>query len=485
MRKRSFPPDGSRADQIVEWTVERRLPTEITDQLLLDFLSRDGELRKVRVCDWHREFTGDVAMASDELWATDAMMDGDLRNAAPSTITRMPQVQEEPARPIFKTREKREYYDKSSVDALRSNLETDQEWRAQGLEAMKLRRAQSRGTPEERTLEAGVKLLERCDGMHNMAETIGQLQTCTTRHGEFYTQAVRYEHSGVGGRLYAKGEAGTVTATANVATQKMPRSVSGQGMYSDLRPVAFGLTGHDIDCENGDFRLMASVIKHKLDRVADFPCVIDYVAQRKAWLDTVMKQHGVDEGNAKRLFNVISNGGTYRTWLKKFGLSEDAPQVRDVIQLQREVIRVLRPAIFDCPCFKPMLDHERQRLVMEGQKNKHEIEKSLFSRALQTCENEVLTIIDKCCYDNEWEVMAKVFDGLVVSPPATPTTPLDAEGGDCLLRRAERACAEQGWDIRLAEKKLHGLHQAVPETVTEARGALRRFEEKYGSSSSS
>ena len=132
-----------------------------------------------------------------------------------------------------------------------------------------------------------------------------------------------------------------------------------------------------------------------------------------------------------------------------------------------------------------MVDHERQRLVMEGQKNKHEIEKSLFSRALQTCENEVLTIIDKCCYDNEWEVMAKVFDSLVVSPPATPTTPLDAEDGDCLLRRAERACAEQGWDIRLAEKKLHGLHEAVPETVTEARAALRRFEEKYGSSSSS
>eukprot|EP00966_Prymnesium_polylepis_P193065 4474613-Prymnesium_polylepis.1 len=55
-------------------------------------------------------------------------------------------------------------------------------------------------------------------------------------------------------------------------------------MLSDLRGVVCGKWGHDIDCENGDFRLMLSLAEQLGYPV---PLVREYVLRRHDWLKTV------------------------------------------------------------------------------------------------------------------------------------------------------------------------------------------------------
>ena len=200
-----------------------------------------------------------------------------------------------------------------------------------------------------------------------------------------------------------------------------------------------------------------------------------YVEHRDNWLREIMQLHGVDKGTAKRLPKVVSNGGGYRTWLRDNGMDVDAPKFEPVLKLQKE-LQTLRAVLFQHPRFKNMIETERARIAKE--KTAHGIEASLMSRIMQTCENEVLCIIDRVCFDMGWDALALVFDGLVVEPGIACTTDIVD-----VLKAAEERCAQDDWSIKLAIKPLHGLHQTLddlPPTIKEAREALRRFEGRVG-----
>ena len=118
-----------------------------------------------------------------------------------------------------------------------------------------------------------------------------------------------------------------------------------------------------------------------------------------------------------------------------------------------------------------MVDLERDRLKRETTKTAFGIDASLMSRIVQTCEDEVLTIIDRTMFDLGWDTLALVFDGLIIEP---------ADGNSSFgikeaMSKAEEACRAGGWDIKLADKPLHGLQNERPRSVTQAREAMRAY----------
>ena len=314
-------------------------------------------------------------------------------------------------------------------------------------------------------LERLYHALMRCEGMHQM------LQALKTRANAAPADAdgrvsVEYEQKGIGGRRYANGE-----LLPSKHGDHRPRSVTLQGMFSDLRPVVCGKTAFDIDCENGDFRLIAS-FPAKYNLTTPIPCVLDYIANRPTWLAAIMQIHGVDEGTAKRLPNIVSNGGGYRTWLDQNSLPFDRSKwYRNVLQLQKELM-ALREELFVHRQFKAMVDAERERLKGAGEKTEFGIEASLMSRIVQTSENEVLGIIDRVFFDLGWDTLALVFDGLIAEPSSSCQKP--AALADALVK-AKEACEARGWNIKLAEKRLHGKQGETPRSVTAARAAMQEF----------
>ena len=172
----------------------------------------------------------------------------------------------------------------------------------------------------------------------------------------------------------------------------------------------------------------------------------------------------------------MSNGGSYRTWLYQNNL-KFIPRnqwFQPVLELQKELI-ALRRELFAHPQFKAMVDAERERLKHETSKTEFGIEASLMSRIVQTCENEVLGIVDRVFFDLGWDTLALIFDGLIAEPSSRSQNPAALHGKDGALDKAEKACKERGWDIKLAEKPLHWLQGDTPRSVLAARDALQKF----------
>jgi hypothetical protein len=169
----------------------------------------------------------------------------------------------------------------------------------------------------------------------------------------------------------------------------------------------------------------------------------------------------------------VSNGGSYRTWLDQNALPfiPRRQWYQPVLELQKE-LNALRRELFEHPQFKAMVASERDRLRREGEKTEFGIEASLMSRIVQTCENEVLGIVDRVFFDLGWDTLALVFDGLIVEP-AEGCRPLALAD---VLAKAKEACKARGWDIELADKPLHGLQEGTPRSVTAARTAMRDYQ---------
>jgi hypothetical protein len=182
-----------------------------------------------------------------------------------------------------------------------------------------------------------------------------------------------------------------------------------------------------------------------------------------------METHGVSEKVAKRLPNVLMYGGGYETWLDSNDLTTPRAQwFQKVILLKRELL-TFRAFLFTHPRFKEMVNAERERAKREMAE--HSVEASLMSRIAQTCENEVLGIIDRVFFDLGWNTIALVFDGLIAEPRGSEAEPLE----QC-LRKAEAACHSRGWKVVLADKPLHHDGDFVlPRTLTEARQVVREM----------
>ena len=132
--------------------------------------------------------------------------------------------------------------------------------------------------------------------------------------------------------------------------------------------------------------------------------------------------------------------------------------------------------------FKKLVAAERPRICRE----KRNVEASLTSLIIQTCEDTVLRIIDKTLLKLGWDVLALIFDGLLAEP--TTHAGWIAEHGppaslEDALADAQRACEAKGWKIVLAEKPLHGKYQTADHplpTIVNARRAMADFEALEG-----
>ena len=332
---------------------------------------------------------------------------------------------------------------------------------------------------EMRELEAMRKALTRHQGFLAVAQGMkarcdGKPVGCVTLHDE-------YAHHGVGGRRWVESHSMT-TAEAGLWQQ---RSATLQGGHSDLRALCCGQKAHDIDCENGDYRLIASGAA-QIGRAHLVPSVVDYIEHRDEHLSEICALHSCSQAVAKRMPNVVGNGGTYYTWLRnnelepallsafngkrcKRFLPEDKCRAGEP-NMARE-LRALRDVVFEQPRYEAQVAAKREQLERRdsGPQSRHAI--SLWSNIVQTWEDEVLGIIDETLFALGWDVWALVFDGVMAAPSAACTEP-DIKKA---LEKAQTACEQRGWQIVLAEKPLYGLQDEMPKTVVKAREALESW----------
>jgi hypothetical protein len=274
---------------------------------------------------------------------------------------------------------------------------------------------------------------------------------------------VTYEHRDPSfrGRLFAVGE------SVPSSNGKIPRTTTLQGIHGDLRAPLVGSFAHDIDCENSEVRLLCSLaLQHGLQDLV--PILFDYRDYRKKWLDLVVSVYGVTESDAKRLSNIVISGGRYETWRKRFNVvksTSGADKVRKFVFNLDTQTRVLRDHLLKHPRFE-WTTVDRSKLAEQGRKG-GALDRALLPRIIQYGENEILRILHRNFHSNGWIVRAKVFDGLILERGKGVTADLESS-----LRLAERSCQLDGWDVRLAEKPLHGKQDDPIQTVVDARAAL-------------
>ena len=445
------------------------------------------ELLSVRASDWVDEFeklTGEVvsdagdfdALLSD---AEDEPEDEAMGEAAADSGGGggVSARAFDPKRKAFKVDTKR-------LLALNSTLEADAEAVATTKVAIDARlselpngdaglKALRKDLARHESLRAVVRgMLARCDGL--VPDANGWVEL---------TDA--YSYRGTGGRRYVDAAA---LPRVDGETVLERRTATLQGGHSDLRAVCCGEQAFDIDCENGDPRNLLSLAEQTaLSHLV--PTWIDYVENRAAYLKEICEVHGCDASVAKRLPNVVGNGGSWGTWLRDNDLKPPAEGSkafegkkckaflppgkcrRGEPNATRE-LAAIRAELFEHPRFKAMVETERERLVRERLKPQRKHDASLWSRIMQTSEDQVLSIIDRALFELGWDVFALVFDGLIAAPSAACAEP-DVNKA---LAAAQAACERAGWKVVLALKPLHGLQDEEPKTITKARDAIEVWE---------
>ena len=114
--------------------------------------------------------------------------------------------------------------------------------------------------------------------------------------------AYRHKDPSCHQRLFAVGE------ELKQEGDKYPRTVTLQGMHSDLRAPLVGAFAHDIDCANSEFRLLCSLATQLgLQRLV--PTFFKYVKGRDEYLEKIARLHDVSLDDAKRLPNIVISGG--------------------------------------------------------------------------------------------------------------------------------------------------------------------------------
>ena len=306
---------------------------------------------------------------------------------------------------------------------------------------------------------------------------------------------VEYEYSkklqGIGARRYAKGgllSDGAVALSAAGGKRKKLVFSTLQGFLSDGRALLVGKTAFDVDCENGDPRLIVSLAE-QTGHSRLIPSIIYYVQHRGRCLEAIKQRHGVEKNIAKRLPNTLCYGGSYKTWRDTFELPEAENTLTGVLdEAMAKVLNIgnelreFMKKMFVHERFKKLVDAERPRIRRE----KTNVDASLTSLIIQTCENMVLGIIDKALFDLGWDVLALIFDGLLAEP--TTHSGWIAERGspaslEDALAKAQSACEAKGWKVVLAEKPLHGKYQTADDplpTIMNARRAMADFEALEG-----
>ena len=246
--------------------------------------------------------------------------------------------------------------------------------------------------------------LTRCHAMEQQARALWRsLQDLPRDDHDCVVHVVEYEHldASYRGRLFAKG---VNTGKANT-NGLYPASVATlQTLDRDLHGPLVGKFAHYVDCENSEVRIICSLAT-QLDLVRLIPTICDYRDNRRKWIPLLASSHRVSEQAAKHLPNFLLNGGKYATWLHANGISREdrlsmiSPQERGIIdkfvfKLYVEG-RALRDQVLQHPRFR-WTSLEREKLLLDSNISEASIDALLFSRVIQSCENEVLSIMHRC-----------------------------------------------------------------------------------------
>lgn len=323
--------------------------------------------------------------------------------------------------------------------------------------------------------EKNIKKLQKCQVLEMLVECLyDMLKDLPTDDTGCVVHEVEYEQRDPSfrGRIFAKGK------LVKSEDDAYPRSATLQGMHKDLRAALVGKFAHDIDCENSEVRLICSLASQH-DMTSLIPTIIDYRDNRNRWLVLIQQCHSVSESEAKRLPNIILSGGRYETWARALKLSIDKNPTRpDAKKVKKFVFglyaecHAIRDKLLEHPRFR-WTSVDRKKLVADG-KTENKAKSELLPTIVRSCENEVLGIIHRHFVAQKWRIRAKVFDGLIAEPGPEATMRLLND----VMRSTEKACAYSGWDVRLIEKPLHGLHDQPIETIHEGRRALEQLQAK-------
>lgn len=261
------------------------------------------------------------------------------------------------------------------------------------------------------------------------------------------------------------------------------RSFSLQGCPKAIRAQLSGAFNHDVDMRLAHptiavqlrDQLLANETDEKAKKMleeATLDIFNDYVENRDTpitgWIDTVCDHHEI-EGTSeqkkecvKKLFCRIMFGGSYSKWRKSpYGQDKDKlPKngaLKKMVQLETELAR-LRPAVFASTTWKQFVAAERQWIIADAKlKNitmgSHQIERSIFSRLMQTIENDILQIMVETLRSMNWTTTTLIFDGchILHRKDANLREALDV---------AQKAILQQtGFKIMLLEKPLFNLHK--------------------------
>ena len=202
-------------------------------------------------------------------------------------------------------------------------------------------------------------------------------------------------------------------------------------------------------------------------RSQDVSLIAAFAENGDQWCSRIAAHHQLGDGGAKLAKQLCTamllSEQHYPRWLDKHAVSQ-RNKVRQVQDLGRQA-KQFRDAMFNDPEYKNMLEAEAQALQRESPDDSEERRKRrLWSLWLQEHEDVVLRLIVSSLRRRGFDVRADVFDGCMVEHR-------DGYSLADALRTVEEELQQEGWAIRLDEKKLYGLQDDPLETVELARQA--------------
>ena len=252
------------------------------------------------------------------------------------------------------------------------------------------------------------------------------------------------------------------------------RAVGYQSMLRDLRPRLGGARLFDVDMVKACPSMVVNIARRRryngdLARVADF-------ATRDGgtrWLETMTARYNCSKEAAKTLMQAALFGDdvarSFARWKREHGVAASSELLPEVSEFHAQVLAFRAWAFAE---FEYLFAHERRAL-----RERHpgwsdaKLDRSLFAQWLFDAEDAVLQRLGHHLVSLGWAVVALIFDGLLVEEAAREAPERLADD----LRKVEAALANEGWQIALDVKPLHGTQDAPVPTIVEARAAMAAF----------
>ena len=275
---------------------------------------------------------------------------------------------------------------------------------------------------------------------------------------------------------------------------KLYKTPLGDELYADEYAQAFGLQScpralrarlcgafvHDLDMKSAHPTIAMQLRDHLLAtetdagvlaklRAAALTCFKDYVRNRDTpggWVERLSEKHDIrgskeaQKDCIKRLLSRLMFGGSVYQFMKQpYGLDPKllprGPPDGDVVRVQHEMAQ-LRAAIFATKQWSPFVAAELARHKAHAQRfglkfDAHRAERGIFSRLLQTIENDILQVAVDCLQRRGWHVSTLIYDGCHVLHRT------DANVEDALRQVEAEVLRVTGYRMEWTEKPLYGL----------------------------